>query len=138
MLGCIFNILDRYWIDPKHVSDKSFVFNKTIPDQHDKQERNLYQMYRISFGEEKQQMKTFIGPLSFLTSKPLLLFFSSECKSSTFDFLIDILFQYFLLSNTVLHLTLSLNILSPNDSIILCFHYVGQFWLTSINVLWLH
>ena len=37
-------------------------------------------------------MKTFIGPISFLTSKPLLLFFSSECKSSTFDFLIDILF----------------------------------------------
>ena len=38
-----------------------------------------YNMYRIHLGVEQSQIETLIGPLSFSTLKPLLLFLIFEC-----------------------------------------------------------
>ena len=35
VLGCFFNVSDRYWIDPKHVSGRLFVLIRSKKDQPD-------------------------------------------------------------------------------------------------------
>ena len=72
---------------------------------------------------------TIIEPLSFLTSKTLLLLFLQNSYfwmfSSTFNFLLIFYFEYLLLANTILHLTYCFWFSTINGFVV--FHYVGEF-----------
>ena len=54
MLGWFFNVSDRHWIDPKHVTDRLFVFirNKMI-DTKCISDRTCYDMYWTPLGVEQ-------------------------------------------------------------------------------------
>ena len=73
MLGSFYNLSDRYWIDPKHISDRLFVFVKTKGSA-----RYAYRIERVTIYIEhileENIMKTLIGPLAFLNLNPLLFF----------------------------------------------------------------
>ena len=103
-------------------------------------DRKWYDIYQISFGWRKSKWKCFwycyhfstiIEPLSFLTSKTLLLLFLQNSYfwmfSSTFTFLLIFYFEYLLLANTILHLTYCFWFSTINGFVV--FHYVGEFLL---------
>ena len=85
---------------------------------------------------------TIIEPLSFLTSKTLLLLFLQNSYfwmfSSTFTFLLIFYFEYLLLANTILHLTYCFWFSTINGFVV--FHYVGEFLFCffSKTLLYLH
>ena len=123
-----------HWISPKHVSGKSFVFIRKLSDWSDMPIGWKVVWYiSSSFWRMKINEKFFctvitftsftnynfysIAPLSFLTSKTLLLFFLPKSYfwmlSSTFNFFIDILFRIIIVCKC--YTTFNVLLLFSND-----------------------
>ena len=98
VLDCFFSASDRYWIDPKHVSDRLFVFIKNKNDQSEMHiGKNVVRYVSNSSWSRTITNKNTYWTFIIFNFETVITFFIFECYLWLLDFFIDF-------SSTILYL----------------------------------